>query len=379
MYKIDYSNAKYPVRIDFTEGHRRYWKRLAEPGNWFTGTQRIAIAKEVRNAHNCDLCRKRKEAMSPNAVSGDHDKVTDLPDIIVDVIHRVITDNKRLTRAWFDTTTREGLTEEQYVEILGTTLHVFMIDEFCRAIGEPLNELPDPVGGSPSLYRPDNLIDVGAWVEVLPNDIEAGSPEADLAGKLVFNVYRGLSLIPDEVRTVFDLIGIHYLSDDEIKDYRKGFGGTLSRYQKEVVATRISSFNDCYYCTSGHAMMLMTSIHQTGADMIEFDGLTDPNCTEIRGIPHSATLINFCDAFMGGDADDLSTARELLASEMSPEAMVDVAGIAANFQRMNRIADATGMPQDSLGHKKASEIRDTLNEKLGINRYNSANSSICST
>ena len=113
--------------------------------------------------------------------------------------------------------------------------------------------------------------------------------------------------------------------------------------------------------------------------MIEFDGLTDPDCKEIAGIPYSAALINFCDAFMGGDADDLSTARELLASEMSPEAMVDVAGIAANFQRMNRIADATGMPQDSLGHEKASEIRDTLNEKLGINKYDSAVNSICST
>lgn len=70
--------------------------------------QRIDIAREVRNARNCDLCRKRKDALSPNAVSGDHDTVTDLPGTIVDVIHRVITDNKQLTRAWFEDTIDYG-------------------------------------------------------------------------------------------------------------------------------------------------------------------------------------------------------------------------------------------------------------------------------
>ncbi|NIB38916.1 hypothetical protein HBA55_04920 [Pseudomaricurvus alkylphenolicus] len=371
MDNIDYSHARYPVRNDFTEGHRRYWKRLAQPGNWFTGAQRIDIAREVRAARDCELCKKRKTALSPNAVSGEHDSVTNLPDVVVDVIHRVINDNKRLSRHWLEGVIEQGLTREQYIEVLGTTLHVFMIDEFCRGIGEPLNELPQPIDGEPNRYRPVDLIDVGAWVEVLPNEIDAGAPEADLAGKLVYNVYRGLSLIPDEVRTVFDLIAIHYLADEEIKDFRTGFGGPLSRYQKEVVATRISSYNDCYYCTSGHAMMLQTSLHLTSSEAVDLVGLTDPDCKEIVGIPHSSALIRFCDAFMADDPEALASARELLVTEFGPEAMVDTAGIASNFQRMNRIADATGLPLDSLGNNKLNALRDSLNGQLGIDQYRS--------
>ena len=45
--------------------------------------------------------------------------------------------------------------------------------------------------------------------------------------------------------------------------------------------------------------------------------------------------------------DRLSTFRESLAAASSQEVVVDAAAVAANFQRMVRIADSTGIPLDS--------------------------------
>jgi len=159
---IDYSGASYPIREDFTASHDYCWNRLAAPGTWLTGTQRVAVAKEVRQAQRCSLCRLRKEALSPYGVDGAHETVTDLSDVMVEVVHWITTEPQRLTKAWFDGIMQRGLTEEEYVEILGTLGAVFQIDEFCRGIGAPLHGLPEPQPGEPSHYRPANAVrDVG--------------------------------------------------------------------------------------------------------------------------------------------------------------------------------------------------------------------------
>lgn len=248
MTKIDYSNAKYPVRANFAEGHNRYWQRLAAPGNWLTGAERVAVAKEVRRAGSCQLCSQRKAALSPYQVEGSHDTASDLSAAMVEVVHRVITDSGRLTRSWFDGIVRQGLKVEHYVEIIGTLVHVLSIDEFCRGIGVALHELPEALAGDVSQYRPAGMVeDAAAWVPML-YDIEAVSPEADLwQGTMDGNVIRALSLVPDEVRSLLDLLKIHYLENEEFMDLEKSPQGSLSRIQTEVVAARVSAFNGCFY------------------------------------------------------------------------------------------------------------------------------------
>jgi len=117
--------------------------------------------------------------------------------------------------------------------------------------------------------------------------------------------------------------------------------------------------------------VLRVSILQTSGEDLDLDGLTDPNCTHIEGIPQSGVLLRFANAFMGTDADALTLAREALANEMGPEAMVDAAGVAANFQRMVRIADSTGIRLESMGDEMDA-MTEELNVKLGINKYLSA-------
>ena len=247
MSKIDYSNAPWPVRENFAASHNRYWQRLAAPGNWFTGAERVDIAREIRHSQQCNLCRRRKEALSPYTVDGAHDTVSELPDVVVEVIHRVTTDSARLTKSWFDGIMQQGLSEEQYVEIIGTQVAVFSIDEFCRCLGLPLNELPEPQPGEPSRYRPANASYDGAWVPILPMRVDTG-PDADLwEGDMRGYVIRALSLVPDEVRTLLDTSIAHYLKVDEVWNVTKSPQGTLTRPQTEVVAARVSALNGCFY------------------------------------------------------------------------------------------------------------------------------------
>ena len=247
MGEISYSNAPWPVREDFAACHNRYWQRLAAPGTWFTGAERVDIAREIRQSQQCGLCRRRKEALSPYTVDGTHDTVSDLPDVMVEVIHRVTTDSARLTKSWFDGIMQQGLSEEQYVEIIGTLVSVFAIDEFCRGLGLPLNELPAPQPGEPSRYRPANAAYDRAWVPILPMRVDTG-PDADLwEGDMRGYVIRALSLVPDEVRTLLDASKAHYLQVDEVWNVTKSPQGTLTRPQTEVVAARVSALNGCFY------------------------------------------------------------------------------------------------------------------------------------
>ena len=249
MGNIDYSNAQYPIRQSFAEGHNRYWKKLAAPGSWLTGAERVAIAKEVRQAPFCKLCIARKNALSPYQVDGAHETVTDLPDTIVEVIHRITTDPGRVTKTWFDGIIQQGLSVEKYIEVLGTIVCVISIDEFCRGLDIPLNELPEPEPGEPDKYRPANIREDGdgAWVPILPNVVDSG-PESDLWEDRTGYVIRALSLVPNEVRYMLDLLNVHYIDNRQIWNVTGSPEGRhLTRAQMEIVAARVSALNGCFY------------------------------------------------------------------------------------------------------------------------------------
>jgi hypothetical protein len=248
MSEIDYSKAQYPVRTNFAEAHNRYWQRLAAPGAWLTGAERVAIAKEARQARSCNLCSQRKAALSPYQVDGAHDVASGLSDTIIEVIHRVSTDSARLTRAWFDGIMQQGLSAEQYVEIIGTLVEIFSIDEFCRALDIPFNDLPEPEAGEPSKYRPANIKEDGdgAWVPILANVVDSG-PESDLWEGRTGYIFRALSLVPNEVRYMLDLLSVHYIDKTQVWNVKRSPRGTLSRTQIEVVAARVSALNGCFY------------------------------------------------------------------------------------------------------------------------------------
>src|SRR5919197_2261725 len=248
MHDISYRAALVPVRDDFAAAHTRFWKRLASPGAWWSGAERVAIAAEVRQAQHCALCQARREALTPAAVEGEHDHGGVLPDTAVEVIHRVVTDPGRLSRKWCKDILAAGLSAEQYVEIIGTLAAMVSIDSFCRGIGVPLHPLPEPQPGTPSYYRPPGAVqEEDAWVPMIPADRAIGA-EADLDGgqAVVGNVVRALSLVPDEVRALYDLSAVHYLPMGQVRD-PSASAGALNRMQIELIAGRVSALRQCFY------------------------------------------------------------------------------------------------------------------------------------
>lgn len=58
-------------------------------------------------------------------------------------------------------------------------------------------------------------------------------------------------------------------------------------------------------------------------------------------------------------------ALDSVAAELGLPAAIDAAGVAANFQIMNRAVDATGLP---IGRRRAEENRELI-ERLGLDRF----------
>ena len=241
------------VREDLRAAQSRYWRRLARPGANWSGAERVAIALEARHAGGCAFCGRLRAALSPYALDGTHDTAPGNAGVLsppaADAVHRIVNDASRLTRAWYERTLSAGLTDGEYVELVGTVVSVLSIDAFCRAMGAPLHPLPEPEPGAASGYRPATAARDGeSWVPMVPFD-NSGSPEADLwPAKRTGNVIRALSLAPDEVRTLNDLGGAHYIDHGLVRDpSATRADGALTRVQIELVAGRVSILNDCFY------------------------------------------------------------------------------------------------------------------------------------
>ena len=244
---FQYAGSPYINREDLKQSYREYWAMLARPGNWWNGEQRVAIAAESRNANSCDYCARRKKALSPYNFSGEHNHHGQLPAATIDAIHRIITDQSRITQAWIKDNASQGFSEEQYVELLGIVVTVFSIDEFNRALDLSPEPLPQPQPGEPDQYRPTEAQHGTGFVAMLP--VKGLSPQnADLwpQGRSA-NVLRAISLVPDAVRGWTTVSEGQYLSFNQIMAPTADTNRALNRMQIETVAGRVSSINECFY------------------------------------------------------------------------------------------------------------------------------------
>lgn len=241
---FDYASS---IRADIGDAHRTYWQTLAKPGNWFTSAQRIAIAAASREATACQFCVDRKAALSPYAMKGEHDCRVELSPLVVDAVHRIITDQTRITQHYIDSNEHDGLSKPAYIELVGVVVAVFSIDEFHRAMGLPLEDLPAPGDGEPDNYQPQQaVIGVGFVPMISPHG--ATGQEADLwARGRTANVVRALSLVPNAVRDWVALGNAQYLSFEGMSNFTQPEGRSINRMQIELVAGRVSAINECFY------------------------------------------------------------------------------------------------------------------------------------
>lgn len=89
------------------------------------------------------------------------------------------------------------------------------------------------------------------------------------------------------------------------------------------------------------------------------------------GVEFGPELMRFAESLASRD-DDLERHRAVLLETAGPAVLVDAAGVAANFQRMVRIADAIGIPVD----ERFGEMGQRVRAELGIERFPSAGNSV---
>ena len=236
------------IRHGLAQAVERAWGRLAEPGTWWTGGERIAIAQETRHAMTCALCTARKDALSPMHVAGEHDSLGVLSTAAIDAIHRIRTDAGRLTETWFQELLAQGLNDTGYVEIIGVVSTVSAVDTFDRGMGQPQRALPEAQPGMPTRHRPRGAKPGLGWLATLaPQDVAGDDPDPfDRFG--AYNIQRAMSLVPDEVIGFFDLdVELYFYEADFPERAVQIAERALSEAQIEMMAARAASLNGCYY------------------------------------------------------------------------------------------------------------------------------------
>jgi hypothetical protein len=113
---------------------------------------------------------------------------------------------------------------------------------------------------------------------------------------------------------------------------------------------------------------MSADLTNTDVDLQMING--DETATE-GDVEFARELMKFAEAVPSRDEQALVQTREQLLQVAGNDVLVDSAAVAANFQRMVRIADSTGIPIDERNAILSAGIR----ERLDLGRFGSAGNS----
>ncbi|WP_299582808.1 alkylhydroperoxidase-related (seleno)protein [uncultured Microbulbifer sp.] len=369
---FDYSKSPYPIREDLRDANLKAWQFIGKTGSWWSAQQHLAIAQEVRAAYACAFCRERKKALSPYQVEGRHDSNSNLPEEVIDTIHRIVTDTSRLSEDWLKKILSADISIGQYVELVAVVVFLMNVDTFHRALGFALEELPalEFLGDDhPSQYMPKGLQEGAAWVPMIGQG-QCAESEQDLYTDIPkpTNVLRALSLVPDAVRCQRYMENRYYFLPSQVMQVGENHDRALSRTEIELVATRVSMNNECFYCSASHAMLLQVSGEVQGkpqdiTSLLSSEDSPGNGNAQVTG--DNTALLAFVDAVMGEDIALVRSTREHLQSKHGSSALVDVAALIGSFERMNRIASATGIELD----KEVDLLSQQAQSQLTLDTY----------
>ena len=106
--------------------------------------------------------------------------------------------------------------------------------------------------------------------------------------------------------------------------------------------------------------MLRASAMTTETD-INLQGVKGDQEAATLGIKHGKELMLLGEAVATRNQALLGKTRQKLLDEAGASVLVDAAGVAANFQRMARIADSMGIPIDDMENDLGKSVRTELN------------------
>ena len=116
--------------------------------------------------------------------------------------------------------------------------------------------------------------------------------------------------------------------------------------------------------------MLSMSADLTNTD-VDLQMINGDEAATTGGVEFARELMKFAEAVASRDEDGLTQTREALAQAAGHEVLVDAAAVAANFQRMVRIADSAGIPVDERNIVLSADI----SANLDLGRFGSASNS----
>ena len=231
-----YEDTHYPVSPQVVERHGEAWRLIAAAGAFWSGEERVRMVAEARAATACLLCERRQAALSPFAADGEHDTASDLPAVLIDMIHRLRTDPGRYTRTVFDGVLAAGISRERYIEAVSVVNAAVIVDTMHAALGLPLPDLPTPEPGSPTGQQVPDVVDDGAWVPLTRVD-DRTATVTGLPGAP--NIARSMGCVPAAVALFFTAFRGHYALRD--------IPLSVSQPQAEFIASRVSALNQCFY------------------------------------------------------------------------------------------------------------------------------------
>ena len=118
-------------------------------------------------------------------------------------------------------------------------------------------------------------------------------------------------------------------------------------------------------------MMLRVSAMTTETE-VDLQGVNGDAASAALGIEYGAELMSFAESLAQRDEPVLARSRTALRQAAGDKVLVDAAGVAANFQRMVRIADSIGNPFDNM----QSDFANSIQTELNLARFASAQHSL---
>lgn len=223
------------VRDDLAEAHRLAWQHVAGPGSWWTGEQRVELARTVLGAIDDD------DPLPPwvgvTTAGGERvpaDRVA--PDAAHDAAYRIARHAGTITEDVYRRFA-DDLGELPYVELCAIVSSVAAVAHFHRNAGLPLPSLPEPRDGEPTGERPGEVVAADLnWVPV--------AAPADQTAAVV----QAYSAVPGELENTWRMAAAQYMPPAEMihADWMRRPGG-LTRPQSELIAARVAQLRECFY------------------------------------------------------------------------------------------------------------------------------------
>ena len=238
-------SSELAIRPDLTAAHAHVWEKLAAPGTWWDGAERLAIAEVVRSALD-DLDPAPPWVSASSAGHIEHNPA--LAPHLQDAVYRLTRHAGTLTEDWYlNMRDKTAITHEQWIEVIDIVISVASVLRFAQLAGIDRPEFPTALDGEPSRQEQPSKPASHHWAPVV--HLEDMTPELEPFYQglpVIAPVIRALSSVPAAMETLSVLSNAQYIPNREMVDLNWS-RGTLSRRQMEFVAGRLSAHRECFY------------------------------------------------------------------------------------------------------------------------------------